>query len=42
MTVNRSYANDAAAFGGSAELKQLINTTFDAAFDHLNRGSALT
>ncbi len=37
MTVNRSYANDADSFDGSAELKQLINTTFDAAFDHLNK-----
>jgi hypothetical protein len=37
MTVNRSYANDVAAFSGSAELKQLINTAFDAVFDHLNK-----
>ncbi len=35
MTVNRSYANDAASFGGSADLKQLITTAFDAAFEHL-------
>jgi hypothetical protein len=35
MTVNRSYANDATSFGGSAELKQLITTAFDAAFEHL-------
>src|SRR5258706_13352219 len=35
MTVNRSYANDAASIGGSVDLKQLITTAFESAFEHL-------